>query len=128
MRFSKGRILCVDDNLDSRELVRFMLQENGYDVTCIESGREALALLENESFDLLILDNWMPGLTGTEVTQCIRHFDRTTPIIFYTAAANEAHKKAALDAGAQAYLVKPVGIDDLLDEVEKLITHPSQSV
>ena len=42
MRFSKGRILCVDYNLDSRELVGLMLQENGYDVTCIESGREAL--------------------------------------------------------------------------------------
>lgn len=127
MRFSKGRILCMDDNLDSRELVGFMLQENGYDVTCIESGREALALLEHECFDLLILDNWMPGLTGTEVTQRIRHFDQTTPIIFYTAAANEAHQKAALDAGAQAYLVKPVGVDELLDEVEKLITQPSQS-
>lgn len=94
---------------------------------CIESGREALALVENESFDLLVLDNWMPGLTGTGVTQRIGHFDQTTPIIFYNAAANEAHKKAALDAGAQAYLLKPVGIDELLDEVEKLITHPSQS-
>ena len=125
MRFSKGRILCVDDNLDSRELICFMLQENGYDVTCIESGREALALVENESFDLLILDNWMPGMTGTEVTQLIRQFDQTTPIIFYTAAAYEAHKKAALDAGAQAYLVKPVGLDALLDEVEKLIRKPS---
>ena len=61
----------MDDNLDSRELVRFMLQENGYDVTCIESGRGALVLLENEGFDLLILDNWVPGLTGTELTQRI---------------------------------------------------------
>ena len=127
MRFSKGRILCVDDNPDSRDLVRFMLQEDGYDVTCLESGREALALVENESFDLLILDNWMPGLTGTEVTQLIRRFDQTTPILFYTAAAFEAHKKAALDAGAQAYLVKPVGLDELLDEVQKLSKNPSQS-
>ena len=124
MRFSKGRILCVDDNDDSRDLVRFMLQQNGYDVSCVESGREALALVENENFDLLILDNWMPGLTGTEVTQLIRQFDQTTPIIFYTAAAYEGHKKAALDAGAQAYLIKPVGVDALLDEVEKLITKP----
>ena len=44
MRFSKGRILCVDDNDDSRDLVRFMLQQNGYDVSCVESEREALAL------------------------------------------------------------------------------------
>ena len=88
---------------------------------------EALALVENESFDLLILDNWMPGLTGTEVTQLIRRFDPTTPILFYTAAAFEGHKKAALDAGAQAYLVKPVGLDELLDEVQKLSKNPSQS-
>jgi CheY-like chemotaxis protein len=66
----------------------------------------------------------MPGLTGTEVTQLIRQFDQTTPIIFYTAAAYEGHKKAALDSGAQAYLIKPVGVDALLDEVEKLITKP----
>ena len=127
MRFSKGHILCVDDNLDSRDMVGFMLQESGYDVTCIESGREALALVEKESFDLLIFDNWMPGLTGTEVTKLIRHFDQTTPIIFYTAAAYEADKQAALNAGAQAYLIKPVGLDELLDNVEKLINN-TQSV
>ena len=61
------------------------------------------------------------------MTQLIRRFDQTTPILFYTAATFEAHKKAALDAGAQAYLVKPVGLDELLDEVQKLITKPSQS-
>ena len=118
---SKGRILCMDDNHDSRELVRFMLEQGGYDVTCVESGRETLALLKAEQFDLLVFDNWMPDLTGTEVVQLVRQFDRATPILFYSAAAYDSDRQAAFAAGAQGYLTKPSGIDELLSEAERLI-------
>ena len=118
----KGRILCMDDNPDSRDLVRFTLLSEGYDITCVESGREAIDLVQREHFDLLIFDNWLPDLTGTEVTKRIRQFNHTTPILFYSAAAYDCDKRAAFEAGAQGYLVKPVGIDELLPEVERLIT------
>ena len=121
MRSQKGRILCMDDNVDSRELVRLTLLSEGYDITCVQTGREAIDLVRREHFDLLIFDNWLPGLTGTEVTKLIRQFNQTTPILFYSAAAYESDKQAAFEAGAQGYLVKPVGIDDLLPEVERLI-------
>ena len=111
----------MDDNADSRDLVRLTLMAAGYDMTCVESAREAIDLVRREHFDLLIFDNWLPGLTGTEATKLIRQFDQTTPILFYSAAAYKSDKQAALEAGAQGYLVKPVGIDDLLTEVEKLI-------
>lgn len=111
----------MDDNADSRDLVRLTLMAEGYDITCVESGREAIDLVRREHFDLLIFDNWLPGLTGTEVTKVIRQFDRTTPILFYSAAAYESDKQAALAAGAQGYLVKPIGIDDLISEVERLM-------
>lgn len=117
----KGRILCADDNSDTRELVFLMLQSSGHDVTCVGSGAEALDLLKREKFDLIVFDNWMPEITGTELTRRIREFDKTTPILFYSAAAYEADKQAALDAGAQRYLTKPDGIEHLLDEVDKLI-------
>ena len=117
----KGRILCTDDEPDSRELVRFVLEQAGYDVVCVDSSANALNLLGSEKFDLIILDNWMPGLIGTELTSMIRKFDRTTPILFYSAAAYEADKVAALNAGANAYLTKPSGVDELLDEVNRLI-------
>lgn len=123
MTMSKGRILCADDNSDSRDLVFLMLQSAGHDVTCVGSGAEALDLLKREQFDLVVLDNWMPEITGTELTCLIRQFNEITPILFYSAAAYDADKQAALDAGAQAYLTKPDGIDRLLDEVDRLIAN-----
>jgi CheY-like chemotaxis protein len=111
----------MDDNPDSRDLVHFALMSQGYDITCVESGHEAIDLVRREHFDLLIFDNWLPDLTGTDVTKIIREFNQATPILFYSAAAYESDKQAAFDAGAQGYLVKPVGIDDLLPEVERLI-------
>jgi DNA-binding response OmpR family regulator len=123
MPFPKGRILCVDDNTDARELVRMMLASSGYDIECVDNPFKALELAKSEKFDLLILDNWMPELIGTELTYLIREFDQTTPILFYSAAAYEADKQGALDAGANAYLTKPNGIDHLLTEVERLITN-----
>jgi len=123
MKIPKGRILCADDNSDTRELVLLMLQSAGHDVTCVGSGAEALDLLKRKQFDLVVLDNWMPEITGTELTYLIRKFNQVTPILFYSAAAYEADKQAALDAGAQAYLTKPDGIDCLLDEVERLLAN-----
>ena len=125
MKIAKGRILCADDNSDTRDLVFLMLQSGGHDVTCVGSGAEALELLKREPFDLIVLDNWMPEITGTELTRLIREFDQTTPIMFYSAAAYDADKQAALDAGAQSYLTKPDGIDRLLDEVHRLIADGS---
>ena len=121
MKATKGRILCTDDNPDTRDLVFVMLQSGGHDVICVGSAAEALDLLKREKFDLIVLDKWMPETTGTELTRLIREFDQTTPILFYSAAAYEADKQEALNAGAQAYLTKPEGIDHLLDEVDRLI-------
>jgi two-component system OmpR family response regulator len=121
MPSKKGRILCMDDNPDSRDVVHLTLMAEGYEIICVESGREAIDLVRREHFDLLIFDNWLPDLTGTEVTKIIREFNQTTPILFYSAAAYDSDKRAAFEAGAQAYLVKPVGIDELVPQVEKLI-------
>ena len=63
----------------------------------------------------------MPGLSGEELTTEIRKFDKNTPILFYSGAAYETDKQKAHDAGAQGYLIKPLGIADLVDEVTRLI-------
>lgn len=127
MPSAKGRILCVEDNTDTRELVRVMLETSGYDIKCVASPFAALDLVKSEKFDLIILDNWMPELIGAELTYLIREFDQTTPILFYSAAAYESDKLAALDAGANAYLTKPDGIYQLHTEVKKLIGLVRQS-
>ena len=121
MATSKGRILYTEDDPDSREMVFFTLQHNGYEVMCVDTGREALSLAKNERFDLFLVDNWLPGLSGPELTKHIREFDQTTPILFYSGAAYEHDKQAALAAGAQGYLIKPIGIEQLIEQVERLI-------
>jgi DNA-binding response OmpR family regulator len=121
MRSSKGRILFTEDDPESSELIKFLLQHNGYQVTCCDEAGEALQLAKSEDFDLFLLDNWLPDVTGTELTQQIRQFNQATPILFYSAAAFESDKEEAIKAGAQVYLTKPEGVEDLLGEVDRLI-------
>ncbi len=117
----KGRILYTEDDPDSRELIRFLFTFNGYEIVCAESGFEALRLARHQQFDLFLVDNWMPSLTGVELTRFIREFNQTTPILFYSGAAYEKDRQAALRAGAQGYITKPPDIDQLLNEVKRLI-------
>ena len=95
-------------------MIIFTLRLNGYQVNCVETGTEALSLAKNEHFDLFLVDNWLPGLNGPELTRHIREFDQTTPILFYSGAAYEVDKRAAFDAGAQGYLIKPIDIERLV--------------
>ena len=71
----KGRILYCEDDPESRELMRFLLLHNGYEIVCAEHGTAALQLAQSEDFDLLLLDNWMPDLSGEELTRIIRRFN-----------------------------------------------------
>ncbi len=119
-RTPKGRILCTVYDPDSRELIVCILETADYHVTITADSAEALSLAQREQFDLIIVDNWMPGLSGEELTTEIRKFDKNTPILFYSGAAYETDKQKA-HAGAQGYLIKPLGIEDLVDEVAKLI-------
>ena len=122
MPSSKGRILCTEDDPDSRELLVCILENDGYHVTVTENSTHALAIAKHETFDLILVDNWMPGLSGRELTTEIRKFNKSTPILFYSGAAYEKDKQDAHDAGAQGYLTKPNGIGELVQEVAKLIS------
>ncbi len=97
------------------------LQANGYEVVCPVDAVAALEMTKSESFDLLLLDTWMPGLSGTELTLEIRKTNQTTPILFYSGAATPSEIESAFTAGAQGYLVKPQGIEHLTTEIAKLI-------
>ena len=121
MQLSKGRILCTEDDSDSRELISIVLKRAGYDVIGTDSPAEAIKRVRTETFDLILVDNWMPELSGGELTRAIRTFNQSTPILFYSAAAFESDKQNAREAGAQGYLVKPTGISQLVDEVGRLI-------
>lgn len=115
------RILYIEDHDDTRELVTLLLVQKSYEVitgTTIESG---VALAGAGAFDLYLLDSWLPDGSGLDLCKQIRQFDKTTPILFYSAAAYAADSELALKSGAQAYLVKPSHPSDLCDLVTDLI-------
>jgi DNA-binding response OmpR family regulator len=115
------RILYIEDHEDTRELVTLLLAQKSYEVitgATIESG---VALAGAEDFDLYLLDSWLPDGSGLDLCQRIRQFDKTTPILFYSAAAYASDHELALQSGAQAYLVKPSQPAELCDMVTRLI-------
>jgi two-component system phosphate regulon response regulator PhoB len=118
----KGRILYTDDDADTRDLINIILTEQGFEVICTDDAAKAIKLAEDSSFDLYIVDNWMPRVSGLDLTRHLRQFDADTPILFFSGAVWDADKQAAYEAGAQAYLVKPSTPDDLLGAVERLLS------
>lgn len=121
------RILYIEDHADTRELVTLLLAQKSYEVitgSTIESG---VALAGAQDFDLYLLDSWLPDGSGLELCKQIREFDKTTPILFYSAAAYAADSDLALKSGAQAYLVKPSQPSELCDLVTDLIESSRQT-
>jgi DNA-binding response OmpR family regulator len=102
-------------------MVALTLRHSGYEVVCARNAHHALTLALDEEFDLLLLDNWMPGISGLELTREIRMRNTTTPILFYSGVATKVDIQEALNAGAQGYLLKPLGVNELICEIEKLI-------
>jgi DNA-binding response OmpR family regulator len=84
----------------------------------IESG---VALAGSQHFDLYLLDSWLTDGSGLDLCRRIREFDKTTPILFYSAAAYEIDRAEAIESGAQAYLVKPSQPSELCQLVTSLI-------
>jgi DNA-binding response OmpR family regulator len=121
---NRNRILLVEDVDDARDLCEVTLAE--YTLICASDFDEGLRLAQQQDFDLYILDNWLPGKSGVELCRAIRAFDPYTPILFYSAAAYERDIKEAIRAGAQDYLVKPVGLDKLRQAVAQLISAPRE--
>jgi DNA-binding response OmpR family regulator len=103
----KPRILFVDDDADTREVVRLLLTADGFDVICVDDPNLAVDLVKEQKFDVLVMDNWMSPVSGVELCRRLLEFDRQLPIVFYSAAAYETDKIEAKEAGAFAYITKP---------------------
>lgn len=117
---SRKRILCVDDHQDTRDMMRVLLDAYGYEPVIASSVSDALQSARSGGLDLCILDHWLNESSGIELCQQIRALDAQTPIMFYSGAGYIADIKRGLDAGAQAYLVKP-DFDHLKPTIDRLI-------
>ena len=124
----KRRILIVDDEPDTLELLEFNLRNAGYDVYAAEDGAEALRLAHKSAPDLIILDLMLPELDGLEVCK-ILHADPLTarvPILMLTARAAEVDRILGLELGARDYVTKPFSPRELLLRVRNLLTSPDE--
>ncbi len=113
---SSGRILVVDDEPQIRRVLRATLTEQGYEVQDARSGDDALILMRESHFDLILLDMNMPGMGGLETCRVIRASSEVA-IIMLTVHNLEKEKVAALDAGADDYVTKPFSTPELLARV-----------
>src|SRR5918998_4774207 len=117
---SDRRILVVDDDADIRGLVRELLDRRGFAVSEARDGQEALRRFFEERPDLVVLDVSMPGLDGWATLERIRELS-DVPVVMLTAKATELEKTRGLRAGADDYITKPFGRQELLARVEALL-------
>lgn len=116
---SQTKILIVDDNEEIRNVLRILLQSEGYEVVEAIDGNEAISKIDS-SFDLCILDVMMPGMSGYQVCEEIRK-DYNLPILFLTAKSADADKSLGLLIGGDDYLVKPFSHAELTARVKSLL-------
>jgi CheY-like chemotaxis protein len=121
MEQSKYTILCVDDNQDNLDLIKFVFEQKGFAAVACDSLDECLFRIRQNRFDAIILDNRFGNATSLEICEEIRIYNPHTPIIFYSGEARPAEIEKALKAGANAYLVKPNDFDKLTETVVRYI-------
>lgn len=120
MENSPARILIVDDEPSITEFVSYAMQKEGYQTETASDGEEALRKIEEQHFDLFILDIMLPGIDGYELCRRIRA-RMSTPILFLSARDTELNKAVGLELGADDYLAKPFGVRELLARTRALL-------
>lgn len=118
-----SKVLIVEDELDIGRLLYMQVENMGYDVDHVTSGEEALALLNRNSYDLLLLDWMLPGLSGIEIAQLVRKMDsmKDIAILMLTAKSDPDNIVEGLEAGADDYLSKPFNTEILKARMASLL-------
>jgi len=121
MSSTKGRILCVDDDNDTSEMITLLLGLEGYEVAVANSVREGLTRATTAEFDLILLDWTFRDGSGLDLCKRIREAGKSVPILFCSGMALNSTAKEAVRAGAQGFLVKPVDPNDLVQNLHRII-------
>ena len=129
MSMPQKKILVADDDADIQNLLKIILETNGYLVSLAANVVEAVQKAENELPDLILLDVVMPGKSGWEACKLLKSQDKTKhiPIVIFTALSATVGDKATVkyveEAGANGYIPKPFKTEELLSEVKKHLEH-----
>ncbi len=114
-------ILVVEDDAELNRLFCTVLEKNGYNPIGTSDGEAALDIMQSEYIDLIITDIMMPRLDGFQLTESLRHTDRTTPVLLITAKDSFGDKQRGFLSGADDYMVKPVDVEEMLLRVGALL-------
>jgi two-component system KDP operon response regulator KdpE len=125
MNAARLKVLVVDDEPPIRKLLRMGLTTQGYEVLEASNGKMSLELLKREP-DLIILDLGLPDIHGHELLRMIRARAESVPIVVLSSRGDEAGKVQALDLGADDYVTKPFGLDELLARIRAALRHQLQ--
>jgi CheY-like chemotaxis protein len=120
---SKAKILVVDDDASSLELMEAMLVPNGYEIITANDGSKAVAIIVEQKPDLILLDIMMPGLDGYSTLAKIKENKTISkiPVVMLTAMGYQLNKELALQIGAVGYITKPVDLAELLKTISRLL-------
>ena len=121
------KVLVIDDEPPIRKLLRMGLSAHGYEILEAPNGRISLELLEQRKPDLVILDLGLPDMQGLELLRTIRARNEGVPIVVLSSRGDEASKVQALDLGADDYVTKPFGMDELLARMRAALRHQLQT-
>ena len=117
----KPHILLVEDEMHLARGICFNLEQEGYRVSHVETGEEALEQLAYDRFALIILDVMLPGIDGFKVCEKIRTFDRRVPVLILTSRTDEGDRITGLQSGADDYLTKPFSLSEFLLRVRGML-------
>ena len=121
-----ANILCIEDHPDNMLLIRRLLSAGSYNLLEAQSGVQGLDIAENQHIDLVLLDINLPDIDGYEIARRLRSNPRSCvssiPIIAVTANAMKGDAQKVLSVGCDAYMSKPIDIQDFLEKVERLVS------
>ena len=121
-----SRVLVVDDEPPIRRFLRTGLSAQGYHVIEAEDGASARVMLRQNAVDVIVLDLGLPGVDGFEIIKQLREQGSTIPVVVLSSRTDEAGKVRALDLGADDYVTKPFGMDELLARLRTALRHKLQ--
>jgi two-component system OmpR family response regulator len=120
-----GRVLVVEDDVDTADYVTKGLRETGFTVEHVSDGRDGLYLGSSSSFDAIVMDRMLPGMDGLSVVKALRAGGVETPILILSALGQLDEKVLGLRAGGDDYLTKPFGFSELHARIENLLRRRS---
>ncbi len=118
------QILLVENSNTARLIIARDLTQNGYEVCSVATGKEAVDILHEQSFDLIVMDVFLPEMNGYEAAEKIRKISDNLvkkPIIAYTSSNNDFDRKRCLESGMNEYIIKSDNNQNLIDMIQKYI-------